>query len=94
MKKKIIKMLYVFGILISEASCQPLRHVDVTVVGDDGNPIPDAQVVVWFYGYQPEQSKSEEGLTDRNGRLRAAGRPHLGMLVRINLAYDAIISSS
>lgn len=82
MKK--LKLLFVFGVLMSEAACQPIRQVDVTVLSDNGNPVQGAEVVVWFYGYQPEQSKSEQGLTDRNGRFKASGRPHLGMLVRIN----------
>ncbi|WFB36364.1 carboxypeptidase-like regulatory domain-containing protein [Kiritimatiellota bacterium B12222] len=68
----------------SQVACQPLKTVNVNVVGDDGNPIEGAEVVVWFYGYQPEDSKSDEGLTDEEGKFQAQGRPKLGMLVRIN----------
>ncbi|WFB36362.1 carboxypeptidase-like regulatory domain-containing protein [Kiritimatiellota bacterium B12222] len=69
--------------LTSQVACQPLKTVNVNVVGDDGNPIEGAEVVVWFYGYQPEDSKSDEGLTNEEGNFHAQGRPLLGMLARV-----------
>ncbi|WFB36361.1 carboxypeptidase-like regulatory domain-containing protein [Kiritimatiellota bacterium B12222] len=70
--------------LTSQVACQPLKTVNVNVVGDDGNPIEGAEVVVWFYGYQPEDSKSDEGFTNEEGNFHAQGRPLLGMLARVN----------
>ncbi|WFB36365.1 carboxypeptidase-like regulatory domain-containing protein [Kiritimatiellota bacterium B12222] len=70
--------------LTSQVACQPLKTINVNVVGDDGNPIEGAEVVVWFYGYQPEDSKSDEGLTNEEGNFHAQGRPLLGMLARVN----------
>lgn len=80
--KQIIRVISSI-VLLTVASCQEVRTVRVKVTEEDGSPLKDADVTVWFSGYQPEQSKSESGRTDEKGVCVAKGFSLLHMSVQI-----------
>jgi len=75
------KPLLISLALLSSAACQPTRTVKVTVVGEDGEPIPGAEVLVGFVGYKND--KTEKGPTNEAGVFEATGVADLRMLTRI-----------
>ena len=53
--------------LCSAAGCQTLRHVETTVINEDGQPIEDVKVDVRYLGNDHWEKETDTGFTDKNG---------------------------
>lgn len=77
MKKTICSFVIVLAVNFAWAQIsQPGWRANIKVVDEDGQPIPDATVAVWYYiqppANQTEASEKIQGLTDTNGVFTAS----------------------
>jgi len=77
MKKRLLTLL---ALCLLATSCKGVtRTVRVTVTGEDGTPIKDADVGVYFLGYDLDKDKEVAGLTNDLGVFSATDKAVLRM---------------
>jgi hypothetical protein len=77
MKKQLLTLL---ALCLLATSCNGVtRTVRVTVTGEDGTPIKDADVGVYFLGYDLDKDKEVAGLTNDLGVFSATDKAVLRM---------------
>jgi len=79
MKDRLTYFIFI-GTMLSNAACQPVRTVSVEVIGENLNPIENAEVVIGFAGYHPHQSEVNKGLSNKEGVFKATGQPLLSIV--------------
>lgn len=77
--KKIFIHALVFVKIISMASCQDLKKVEVAVTDEAGIPIKDVSTTITFLGTEKGGVNREKGVTNSNGLFKAEGVAELRM---------------
>ena len=83
MKNKLLLLILLIGI---SSLLYGKKTVNVIVLSDDGTPVQDAEVMLWFDNVTPltgRKGKEVNKLTDQNGLVQASGSSNMGVSLRV-----------
>lgn len=84
---KITPLIYalIFVFLTTLTACGEI-DAKIVVVDEDGTPMKDADVEVFFQAYQTTKDKKESQVTDEGGLVSFTGAPEASLRIRVSKA--------